>query len=127
MVSESGRPAAASRSVAGTLADAPLAGVLFLVASGLLFTFLDAGNKTLTATYPVVQVVWARYTFQMLMVPVIVGRVNLAAAVRTQPTTSRSRWRGRCCCSWRARASSPRFATSRWPTPRRWPRSGRSC
>lgn len=60
------------------------AGILFLVLAGFLFTILDASNKHLTGAYAVAQVVWARYAFQWLVVPAIVGRVSLAAAIRTR-------------------------------------------
>lgn len=60
------------------------AGILFIVGAGFLFTILDAGNKFLTETYAIVQVVWARYAFQWIVVPAIIGRVSLASAIRTR-------------------------------------------
>lgn len=43
-------------------------GIGLMVLAILLFTLMDTIGKTLTATYPVSQVVWARYAFHLLLV-----------------------------------------------------------
>ena len=64
-------------------ADTVCAGIMLALVVGVIFTALDAANKHLTVGYAVVQVVWARYFFQMLLVPLIVGRVDIRTVVRS--------------------------------------------
>ena len=44
----------------------PTHGILMFVAAVSIFPMLDAIAKTLAAQYPVVQITWARYSFQTL-------------------------------------------------------------
>lgn len=44
------------------------AGIGLMVFAVLLFTCMDTIGKTLTASYPVQQVVWARYLFQLVLI-----------------------------------------------------------
>lgn len=44
------------------------AGIGLMVLAVLLFTCMDTIGKTLTASYPVQQVVWARYLFQLVFI-----------------------------------------------------------
>ena len=63
------------------------AGILFMLASGMIFALLDTGAKYLTADYPVLQVVWARYFFSMALLPLVMGRVNPMRVARTKNLT----------------------------------------
>lgn len=58
-------------------------GIVLILATGLFFSLLDTIAKYLAADYPVIQVVWARYLFQMLMVPFMLGGVNVVHVLRT--------------------------------------------
>lgn len=49
--------------------DAPFRGILFLLASGLVFTFLDALAKETALILPVLQVAWGRYVFHFIFLP----------------------------------------------------------
>ncbi|HWA50369.1 MAG TPA: DMT family transporter [Dongiaceae bacterium] len=49
--------------------DAPFRGILFLLASGLVFTFLDALAKHTALLLPVLQVAWGRYVFHFIFLP----------------------------------------------------------
>ena len=74
---------AAEAAPAGLLSDTR-AGIAFILLAGVLFSFLDVGNKFLTESYAVIQVVWARFLFHWVMAPFIVGRVNPVRAFRTR-------------------------------------------
>ncbi len=58
-------------------------GILLMLASGVVFALLDTGAKYLTAEHHVLQVVWGRYFFSMVLLPLIIGRVNLIRIART--------------------------------------------
>lgn len=79
-----GRSSAAVFAAAPGSSDAVRAGIMLALVVGVIFTTLDAANKHLTVSYAVVQVVWARYFFQMLLVPLIVGRVGVRSVVRSK-------------------------------------------
>jgi len=55
---------------------------LMIIAIGL-FTVMDAIGKGLTASYPVPQVVWARYFFQFALMLLLIPRVGARGLVRT--------------------------------------------
>ena len=55
---------------------------LVILAIGL-FTVMDAIGKSLMARYPVPQVVWARYFFQLSWMLLLIPRVGVAGLVRT--------------------------------------------
>ena len=76
----SGRPGAPG---AGWTGD-PRAAILLILASTVMFAILDTGVKYLTGLYPILQIAWARYVFQMALVPVIVGRVTPRDVFRTR-------------------------------------------
>ena len=59
-------------------------GILLILVSGILFAGLDTGAKHLTALYPVLQVAWGRYLFQLVLLPFIVGRVRPRNMLRTR-------------------------------------------
>lgn len=59
-------------------------GILLMVLSGFLFVVMDSIAKYLSAEYPVAQIVWARYIFHLLTLPLIVGRGSWIAVVRTR-------------------------------------------
>ena len=46
----------------------PLLGIGLMIASGLGFVLLDSTAKYLMRSYPVVEVVWARYFFSLVTV-----------------------------------------------------------
>ncbi len=79
-----GRSSAAVFAASPGSSDAVRAGIMLALVVGIIFTSLDAANKHLTASYAVVQVVWARYFFQMLLVPLIVGRVGVRSVARSK-------------------------------------------
>ncbi|MFI4988464.1 MAG: DMT family transporter [Alphaproteobacteria bacterium] len=63
----------ASLRVAESGADEPLAGILLVMASMIVFSCSDATAKYLTQSLPAVEVAWLRYaTFVVLIVPAIV-------------------------------------------------------
>jgi drug/metabolite transporter (DMT)-like permease len=49
--------------------DAPFRGILFLLGSGLVFTFLDALAKETSMLLPILQVAWGRYIFHFVFLP----------------------------------------------------------
>ncbi|MHA1598187.1 MAG: DMT family transporter [Alphaproteobacteria bacterium] len=51
----------------------PQAGILWMLAAVLMFASVNTTAKTLAETLPVMQVVWARYFFQMLLLVIYVG------------------------------------------------------
>ncbi len=59
-------------------------GILLMMLSGFLFVVMDATAKYLSSEYPVAQIVWARYVFHLLTLPMIVGRGSWLAVVRTR-------------------------------------------
>jgi drug/metabolite transporter (DMT)-like permease len=61
-----------------------LAGIGLMVLATLLFTIMDTIGKTLTATYPVPQVVWARYFFQFALMLLLIPRVGVTGLLRTR-------------------------------------------
>ncbi|MDT8856069.1 DMT family transporter [Paracoccaceae bacterium Fryx2] len=58
-------------------------GILLMLAAVALFTAMDALAKGLVADYPTLQVVWARYTGQTVIVALVLGR-RLPALLRTR-------------------------------------------
>src|SRR5258707_14284610 len=61
----------------------PLAGVALMVAAGLAFTVLDCSAKFLVRSYPVAEVVWARYVFSLVSVGAFLPRYGLVGLVST--------------------------------------------
>jgi len=59
-------------------------GILLMIASTILLTGLDAGGKYLSMLYPIVQIAWGRYLFQLVLVPFIVGGVRPRDMLRTR-------------------------------------------
>ena len=53
--------------------DSPGRGILWMLVAGVCFVGMDALAKHLTQSYPVVQVVWARYVFHFLLLAVVLG------------------------------------------------------
>lgn len=46
-------------------------GILWMIAAMLMFASVNAAAKTLTQSYPIAQVVWGRYFFQMVLLAVV--------------------------------------------------------
>lgn len=63
-------------------------GILWMLAAMLMFTGTNAFAKLLMAHYPVMQVVWARYFFQFLLLLIFIGprlnRVMVTAKLKLQ-------------------------------------------
>jgi drug/metabolite transporter (DMT)-like permease len=59
-------------------------GILLIILSGILFAGLDAGAKHLMVVYPILQIAWGRYLFQLVLVPFIVGGVRPRYMLRTR-------------------------------------------
>ncbi len=51
----------------------PRRGILWMLATMVLFAGINATAKYLTESYPVPQVIWARYAFHLLAVAVLLG------------------------------------------------------
>ncbi len=58
-------------------------GVLWMIAATMMFVNIDAIAKHLTQTYPVIEVVWARYFFHLLFLMAFLGR-RLPGALKTR-------------------------------------------
>ncbi|KTC30507.1 DMT family transporter [Pseudomonas sp. L5B5] len=66
-------------------ADHPLKGIVLICLAVLLFASHDTLSKYLSAFYPIVMVVWARYVVHtLLMLVVFVPRSGFSAVVRTK-------------------------------------------
>lgn len=67
-------------------------GILWMLAAVLMFASVNACAKTLAETLPVMQVVWARYFFQMLLLVLFVGRrlPNVLTTTRLKQQLGRS-------------------------------------
>lgn len=70
----------------GAAAERPLLGVLLVVLAMALLPAMDAIAKALSARYPVLEIVWARYFFHFLvLLPVLLLRLPLRALVPARP------------------------------------------
>lgn len=58
--------------------------ILFILTTTVMFAFLDTGVKYAVQFYPVLQIAWARYVFQMIVVPVVIGRTHPRDVLRTK-------------------------------------------
>ena len=63
--------------------DNPLRGIAWMLATMFWFVTLDSTAKYLMQSYPVVQVVWARFFFHLIFVALLMGR-DLPAQIKTQ-------------------------------------------
>jgi drug/metabolite transporter (DMT)-like permease len=59
-------------------------GIVLMLVATLLFTVMDTIGKTLTAYYPVQQVVWARYFFQFALMLLLIPRLGVAGLLWTK-------------------------------------------
>ena len=59
----------------------PLRGIAWMLATMVMFSCINATAKTLTQSLPVIEVVWARYFFQMLILVLFLGRRLPSVAV----------------------------------------------
>ena len=64
-------------------ADRPLLGIAWMLATMFWFVTLDSTAKYLMQSYPVVQVIWARFFFHLVFVAILMGR-HLPRQVRSQ-------------------------------------------
>ncbi len=62
---------------------AVLRGILWMLATSLLFTALDAAAKYVSESYPVAQIVWARFALQALLLPILLG-TRLPQTLKTE-------------------------------------------
>jgi drug/metabolite transporter (DMT)-like permease len=60
----------------------PVRGILWMLAATSIFVGLDTVAKYLSQTYPVPQVLWARYIFHMVLIVLFLGR-RLPLTLRT--------------------------------------------
>lgn len=58
-------------------------GILLMMLAGFLFVVMDTTAKYLSGTYPVTQIVWARYIFHLLTLPLLIGGGSWLAVLRT--------------------------------------------
>ncbi len=61
-----------------------MTGIALMLVAILLFTVMDSIAKTLTATYPVQQVIWARYFFQFALMLLLIPRLGIAGLLWTR-------------------------------------------
>jgi drug/metabolite transporter (DMT)-like permease len=59
-------------------------GIGLTVLAVFMFTMMDTIGKTLTASYPVQQVVWARYFFSLLVLLLLIPPLGVGRLVRTR-------------------------------------------
>jgi drug/metabolite transporter (DMT)-like permease len=59
-------------------------GIGMMLLATLLFTVMDSIAKSLTATYPVQQVIWARYFFQFALLLLLIPRLGVAGLLWTR-------------------------------------------
>jgi drug/metabolite transporter (DMT)-like permease len=59
-------------------------GIAMLLLATLLFTVMDSIAKNLTASYPVQQVIWARYFFQFALMLLLIPRLGIAGLLWTR-------------------------------------------
>ena len=64
-------------------ADKPLFGIAWMLATMFWFVTLDSTAKYLMQSYPVVQVIWARFFFHLVFVAILMGR-QLPLQIRSQ-------------------------------------------
>ena len=67
----------------GTEQNTRLAILLILITT-VMFAMLDTGVKYVGQFYPVLQIAWARYVFQMVVVPMVIGRSRPRDILRTK-------------------------------------------
>jgi drug/metabolite transporter (DMT)-like permease len=59
-------------------------GIALMLVATLVFTVMDTIGKTMTASYPVQQVVWARYFFQFALMLLLIPRLGVAGLLWTR-------------------------------------------
>jgi drug/metabolite transporter (DMT)-like permease len=59
-------------------------GIAMMLLATLLFTVMDSIAKNLTASYPVQQVIWARYFFQFALMLLLIPRLGIAGLLWTR-------------------------------------------
>jgi drug/metabolite transporter (DMT)-like permease len=59
-------------------------GIVMMLVATLLFTTMDSIAKSLTAIYPVQQVIWARYFFQFALMLLLLPRLGVAGLLWTR-------------------------------------------
>jgi len=64
-------------------ADRPLIGIAWMLATMFWFVTLDSTAKYLMQTYPVAQVIWARFFFHVIFVALLMGR-GLTAQIKSR-------------------------------------------
>ncbi len=65
-----------------TLPSRPLEGILWMVLTSALFVVMDTIAKSLTESYPVNQITWARFTFHLLFVALYLN-IRFPATLKT--------------------------------------------
>ncbi len=100
-------------------------GILMMLVGVLMFTAMDAVVKLLVGGYPAIQVVWARFTGQFVLVALLLAaRPDLRGALRTRfPGLHVARSVFQFGTAGFTSSVSP---MSDWPRRRRWPTSARS-
>lgn len=74
-----------TRALVPSLRDPTARAILLMLVGMLMFTAMDAVVKGLVGSYPAMQVVWARFFGQLVMVVTLLAvRGNLTAALRTR-------------------------------------------
>ena len=58
--------------------------ILLILITTVMFALLDTGVKYVGQFYPVLQIAWARYVFQMVVVPVVIGGTRPRDIIRTR-------------------------------------------
>lgn len=76
-------PTSPFRKGEGVREHRPLLGILLMLLAVLSFTALDSTAKLLVQHYPVVEVVWARYLFNLILLAAAIPRLGIGGLVRT--------------------------------------------
>ncbi|GIK98649.1 MAG: hypothetical protein BroJett029_28580 [Alphaproteobacteria bacterium] len=74
------------QALSATRADRPniVRGILLMMLAGFLFVVMDTTAKYLSRDYAVTQIVWARYVFHLLTLPLLIGGGSWRAVARTK-------------------------------------------
>ena len=83
MAGQSERAVAAPQAGGEWTADTP-GGIAYTMGSTVSFACLDTLIKYLTASYPVLELAWARYVFQLVLLPFVLRGTRLRDLLRTK-------------------------------------------
>lgn len=68
----------------GTRGTLPVRGIVLMIGAVASFTVLDSTAKFLSRDLPVIEIVWARYMFSLLIFPLVFPHASIREAFRTR-------------------------------------------